>query len=93
MQAIQNLGLGLISLLVGVITDKLGYFWLEVFFMGCLCLSIITSIVMWLLDYLNENYLNMTAIQRRLFEETPKYKRMMDIEIPSSHEGEEEPVN
>ena len=45
---------------------------------------------MWLLDYLNENYLNMTAIQRRLFEETPKYKRMMDIEIPSSPEGEEE---
>ena len=93
MQAIQNLGLGLISLLVGVITDNLGYFWLEVFFMGCLCLSIITSIVMWLLDYLNENYLNMTATQRRLFEETQKYKRMMDIAIPSSPEGEEGPLN
>ena len=90
MQAIQNLGLGTIALLVGVIADTFGYFWLEVFFIGCLCLSITASAVMWVIDYLDANYLNMTASQRRLFEQTPKYKRMMDIEIHLPDECEEE---
>ena len=88
-QAIQNLGLGLIALLVGVITDKFGYFWLEVFFMGCLCLAIITSVIMWVLDYKDENYLNMTISQRKLFETTVQYRIMMDEEIPSVNDSEE----
>ena len=93
MKALQNLGLGTISLLVGFIVDALGYFWLEIFFIGCLCLSITASVVMWVLDYLDANYLNMTASQRALFEQTPKYKRMMDIEILLPDEGEEEQSN
>ena len=79
-QAIQNLGLGLISLAVGDITDKYGYFWLEVFLMACLCIAITTSVVMWLLDYRDSNYLNMTINQRKVFETTAKYKRMLDLE-------------
>ncbi len=34
MQAVQNLGLAVISLLAGFIVDKYGYMWLEVFFVG-----------------------------------------------------------
>ena len=73
--------------------DALGYFWLEIFFIGCLCLSITASVVMWVLDYLDANYLNMTASQRALFEQTPKYKRMMDIEIVVQDEDQEELLN
>ena len=79
-QAIQNLGLGLISLAVGEITDKYGYFWLEVFMMGCLCFAICTSVVMWLKDYRDENFLNMTISERKRFETTEKYKLMMDMQ-------------
>ena len=79
-QAIQNLGLGLIALAAGEITDDYGYFWLEIFFMGWLCVAIITSVLMWLLDYRDENYLNMTINQRKMFETTEKYKRMMDVD-------------
>ena len=79
-QAIQNLGLGLISLAVGDITDKYGYFWLEVFLMSCLCIAITTSVLMWLLDYRDANFLNMTINQRKVFETTEKYKRMMALE-------------
>ena len=79
-QAIQNLGLGLISLAVGEITDKYGYFWLEVFMMGCLCFAICTSVVMWLNDYRDENFLNMTISERKRFETTEKYKLMMDMQ-------------
>ena len=89
-QAIQNLGLGLIALLVGVITDNFGYFWLEVFFMGCLCLAIIASVVMWVLDYKDENYLNMTISERKSFETTAKYKIMMDAEILLSEEDDDD---
>ena len=88
-QAIQNLGLGLIALAVGVITDKFGYFWLEVFFMACLCLAIIASVVMWVLDYKDENYLNMTISERKAFETTVKYRIMMDTEILSSEEDDD----
>ena len=69
---------------VGDITDKYGYFWLEVFMMSCLCVAICTSALMWMLDYRDSNYLNMTINQRKLFETTTKYKKMMDMEITSS---------
>lgn len=79
-QAIQNLGLGLISLAVGDITDKYGYFWLEIFFMSCLCFAIIASVIMWVLDSRDENYLNMTISERKVFETTAKFKKMMGVE-------------
>ena len=85
-QAIQNLGLGLISLAVGKITDSYGYFWLEVFMMSCLCVAICTSVLMWMLDYRDSNYLNMTINQRKNFETTTKYKKMMDMEITESND-------
>ena len=69
---------------VGDITDKYGYFWLEVFMMSRLCVAICTSALMWMLDYRDSNYLNMTINQRKLFETTTKYKKMMDMEITSS---------
>lgn len=37
MQSIQNLGLAVIAILVGVIVDIRGYLVLEVFFCACIC--------------------------------------------------------
>ena len=44
---------------------------------------------MWVLDYKDENYLNMTISERKVFETTVKYKIMMDAEILLSEEDED----
>jgi hypothetical protein len=36
-QAVQNMGLAVTSIITGIIVDKGGYLLLEMFFLGCLC--------------------------------------------------------
>jgi len=43
MQAIQNLGLAVITIVAGVIVDKSGYLILEVFFLANLCVALIAG--------------------------------------------------
>ena len=70
MQAIQNLGLATIALSAGLIVDNYGYLWLEVFFIFWLILATIASVGLWLIDlYCNSGYLNMSARERKTFEE------------------------
>ena len=44
MQAIQNLGLALITMLAGLIVDQHGYIWLELFFIFWLVVALIATI-------------------------------------------------
>lgn len=67
-QAVQNLGLAVITLVAGKIVDSAGYLLLEVFFLGWLCLALITSVVIWILDTNSSGLLNMTPRQREVFE-------------------------
>ncbi len=50
MQAIQNLGLAVISLLVGYIVDNYGYLWVEIFFIFWLILATILTVILWIVD-------------------------------------------
>lgn len=68
MQAIQNLGLAVISLTAGIIVDKNGYLILEVFFMAWLCLALIASVLLYLWDASNGGKLNLSARTRHLHE-------------------------
>ncbi len=43
MQAIQNLGLAVISIVTGVLVDNSGYLVLEVFFIANLCVALVTG--------------------------------------------------
>lgn len=45
MQAIQNLGLAVITIVSGVLVDNYGYLILEVFFIACLCIALIAGIL------------------------------------------------
>lgn len=45
MQAVQNLGLGSVILIAGVIMEKHGYLILEIVFEGLLCISLFCGIV------------------------------------------------
>ena len=70
MQAIQNLGLAGVSLLAGLIVDRHGYLWLEVFFIFWLVMATTATVLLWLVDYNSETkFLNMSTKQRKVLEE------------------------
>ena len=49
-QAIQNLGLGVVTLVAGDIVDRHGYLWLELFFMAWLVVGMICIVAIYALD-------------------------------------------
>jgi MFS family permease len=50
MQAIQNAGLAITTMLAGLIVDSHGYIWLELFFVFWLVVALICTIAIWLID-------------------------------------------
>jgi len=79
MQAIQNLGLAVISLVAGIIVDQSGYLILEVFFMTWLCLALIAAVVLYLVDASRGGKLNYASkvrqAERLRIEEEAKLKQ------------------
>lgn len=65
MQSVQNLGLALISLLTGYIVDEAGYFVLEIFFLGSLCLALLTAVILFFLDQYRGGILGISRKKRR----------------------------
>ena len=72
MQAIQNLGLALITMLAGLIVDGHGYIWLELFFIFWLVVALVATIAIWLIDISGDGYLNMSIQQREDFDKAKK---------------------
>ncbi|OQV16047.1 Major facilitator superfamily domain-containing protein 1 [Hypsibius exemplaris] len=66
MQAVQNLGLAVFSIIVGVIVDSDGYLILEVFFLGCLCVALISGILLYIFDAKVDGMLNLSVAQQKL---------------------------
>ena len=64
MQAIQNLGLALCTMFSGLIVDKFGYIWLEMFFIFWLVVALLCTIAIWLIDFSTTRYLNMGVAER-----------------------------
>ena len=54
MQAIQNLGLALITMLAGQIVDSFGYLWLELFFIFWLIVALLGTTAIWIIDMVGE---------------------------------------
>ncbi|XP_068732663.1 lysosomal dipeptide transporter MFSD1-like [Montipora capricornis] len=65
MQSIQNLGLAVISQVAGIIVDKEGYLVLEVFFCAWLCIALIASILLYLVDASKGSGLNLSTFERK----------------------------
>ncbi|XP_026281506.1 major facilitator superfamily domain-containing protein 1 [Frankliniella occidentalis] len=68
MQSVQNLGLALITLVCGIIVDNGGYLMLEIFFLACLCVALVTTVVIYLYDSKHGGILNMSADDREVYE-------------------------
>ncbi|CAG9797126.1 unnamed protein product [Chironomus riparius] len=63
-QAVQNLGLAVVSMFGGVIVDNGGYLMLELFFIGWLSVALLASVIIWLHDFNNNGILNMSPTDR-----------------------------
>ncbi|KAM7534093.1 hypothetical protein Aperf_G00000108956 [Anoplocephala perfoliata] len=64
-QSIQNLGLGLISILTGFIVDSKGYFVLELFFLLCTSVALLATACLVLWDSRNGYKLNSRSKRRQ----------------------------
>ena len=83
-EAIQNIGVGIISVLAGVIKDADETFvWLEVFYIAWVSFSVLTTAIMWFTDFKNSNYLFMSEKQRKKFVKTKKYFDFLNIDMPT----------
>ena len=84
MQAIQNAGLGGISYAVGAVNDiDDTYVYIEIFYIAWLAVAILATIIMWILDFRENNYLFMSDKQRKEFEKNPEYYKSMNMEMHS----------
>ena len=75
MQAIQNLGLALMTMVSGYVVDKHGYLWLEIFFALWLVIALICTVFIWLIDLNGSGYLNMSTKQREAVDEAKRLQK------------------
>ncbi|KJE89648.1 hypothetical protein CAOG_01085 [Capsaspora owczarzaki ATCC 30864] len=65
MQSVQNLGLAVVAQGAGILVNSNGYLWLEIFFSICVALSVLASILLWLVDDASGGKLNASAKTRK----------------------------
>ncbi|XP_071798921.1 lysosomal dipeptide transporter MFSD1-like [Asterias amurensis] len=70
MQSIQNLGLAVVTIIIGKIVDTSGYLMLEVFMCACLCVTILFCVLLYLVDTARGSGLNLSAKDRKRRKET-----------------------
>nr|XP_022914161.1 major facilitator superfamily domain-containing protein 1-like isoform X2 [Onthophagus taurus] len=86
-QAVQNLGMAVISLLTGFIQHHYGYFWLEMFFLYSLAISFMATICLWIWDRRCDGTLNMSPLRREQREMTSQDKERLLKDV-NEEEGE-----
>ncbi|XP_062521615.1 major facilitator superfamily domain-containing protein 1-like [Corticium candelabrum] len=80
MQAIQNLGLAVVAIVAGKILDEKGYLVLLVFFMACLCATLLSSVLLYIFDVARGGVLNLSAKARIKYEEKKKIQKEKEEE-------------
>ncbi|XP_059060480.1 major facilitator superfamily domain-containing protein 1-like [Achroia grisella] len=88
-QAVQNLGLATVIILAGVIVDKYGYLMLEMFFLGCLFVSLIAAVLIYIIDSTGNGILNMSPSMRESMKESndsDETANLLDNEVESERE-------
>ncbi|XP_076344249.1 lysosomal dipeptide transporter MFSD1-like [Tachypleus tridentatus] len=69
MQSVQNLGLGVIAMVSGIIVDMKGYLFLETFYLAWLSVALITTIILFCVNSRTNGPLNLTVNERNRREE------------------------
>lgn len=65
MQSVQNLGLALVSMFAGWLVDAKGYLVLELFFLICLTVALMFSMLLYVVDKENKGMLNKSSSERK----------------------------
>ncbi|CAG9099040.1 unnamed protein product [Plutella xylostella] len=89
-QAVQNLGLATVIILAGVIVDHYGYLMLEMFFLGCLFISLIAAVLIYIVDSAGDGVLNMSPSKRdciKEFKEGDETANLLHNEEQSEPDG------
>ncbi|KAJ8952492.1 hypothetical protein NQ318_003288 [Aromia moschata] len=88
-QAIQNLGLAVISIVTGLIVQHYGYRVLEIFFITSLGGAFLSTIILWILDRTQKGSLNMTPGERFRQQQTERAAEILEREkLLSAEVGE-----
>ncbi|XP_068141725.1 lysosomal dipeptide transporter MFSD1 isoform X1 [Drosophila tropicalis] len=68
-QSVQNLGLAVVTIVAGIIVDSSGgsHFWLQLFFMLFLLISLIATCFIWAYNRKHQGNLNMSPTQRATY--------------------------
>ncbi|CAH0557139.1 unnamed protein product [Brassicogethes aeneus] len=77
-QAIQNLGLAVMSIVAGAIIHNYDFERLEFFFIGCLLVALLATMALFTYDIVTKGVLNMTPKQRQ---------RLLDTNVPEIVNG------
>ena len=77
MQSVQNLGLAIVSQVAGIISDKYGYLYLELFFVICVSIALIASCLLYVLDAGSGGTLNLTRKERQAVEDREALEKSM----------------
>ncbi|KAH8333164.1 hypothetical protein KR074_009826 [Drosophila pseudoananassae] len=79
-QSVQNLGLAVVTVVAGMIVDSSGgsHFWLQIFFMFFLLISLLATCAIWAYNRKHQGNLNMSPAQRST------YHTSMYVNIESS---------
>ncbi|KAL0894850.1 hypothetical protein ABMA27_013365 [Loxostege sticticalis] len=89
-QAVQNLGLATVIILAGMIVDKYGYLMLEMFFLGCLFVSLIAAVIIYIMDATSNGVLNLSPSVRDALKDEPNQidetAHLLDHEDNTDHE-------
>ena len=92
-QAIQNLGLGVVTLLAGMIVDKHGYLWLEMFFMMWLVVGLVCIFAIYIIDCKGTHFLNMGIKAREEYtEKLNAEKAQEEARAKAKEQRERDPV-
>ncbi|CAF0964999.1 unnamed protein product [Rotaria sordida] len=79
MQSIQNLSLAIMNIFTGLILDRYGYFMLEIFFIICLEMALLTVAVLYVYNTVKKGILNDSAAVR--YAKRELVKTPTDVEI------------
>jgi len=80
MQAVQNLGMAVVTMMAGRIVDGQGYLVLEVFYLAWLCLALVATILIWAMNASQGGLLNMSVAQRDKYERELMTKENLERE-------------
>lgn len=80
MQSVQNLGLAVVAIIAGAIVDAKGYIFLEIFFIYFLIASVISTVILFIVDARKGGLLNMTISERKAKEDELRREELLENE-------------